>query len=84
MFPISYVKGCKNIHQYTPGTGELLLVMCKNMEDQHTKYVFNKRVSNFYFNDKKTKKLNLFPLYMKLIFGSNLIIRKELLTVTPP
>ena len=26
MFPISYVKGCKNIHQYTPGTGELLLV----------------------------------------------------------
>ena len=27
MFPISYVKGCKNIHQYTPGTGELLLVI---------------------------------------------------------
>ena len=26
MFPISYVKGCKNIHQYTPGTGELVLV----------------------------------------------------------
>ena len=27
MFPISYVKGCKNIHQYTPGTGELVLVV---------------------------------------------------------
>ena len=27
MFPISYVKGCKNIHQYTPGTGELVLVI---------------------------------------------------------
>ena len=27
MFPISYVKGCKNIHQYTPGTGELVLVL---------------------------------------------------------
>ena len=26
MFPISYVKGCKNIHQYTPGTGESVLV----------------------------------------------------------
>ena len=26
MFPISYVKGCKNIHQCTPGTGELVLV----------------------------------------------------------
>ena len=30
MFPISYVKGCKNIHQYTPGTGELVLVINKN------------------------------------------------------
>ena len=30
-------------------------IMCKNMEDQHTKYVFNKRVSNFYFNDKKQR-----------------------------
>ena len=29
MFPISYVKGCKNIHQYTPGTGELVLVKLK-------------------------------------------------------
>ena len=29
MFPISYVKGCKNIHQYTPGTGELVLVYIK-------------------------------------------------------
>ena len=29
MFPISYVKGCKNIHQYTPGTGELVLVGLK-------------------------------------------------------
>ena len=27
MFPISYVKGCKNIHQYTPRMGELLLVV---------------------------------------------------------
>ena len=27
MFCISYVKGCKNIHQYTPGTGELVLVL---------------------------------------------------------
>ena len=26
MFPISYVKGCKKIHQYTPRTGELVLV----------------------------------------------------------
>ena len=29
MFPISYVKGCKNIHQYTPGMGELVLVSFK-------------------------------------------------------
>ena len=29
MFPISYVKGCKNIHQYTPRTGELVLVYIK-------------------------------------------------------
>ena len=29
MFPISYVKGCKNIHQYTPGTGKLVLVGLK-------------------------------------------------------
>ena len=29
IFPISYVKGCKNIHQYSPGTGELVLVQFK-------------------------------------------------------
>ena len=33
MFPISYVKGCKNIHQYTPGTGELVLVVKKTRVD---------------------------------------------------
>ena len=33
MFPISYVKGCKNIHQYTPGMGELVLVETENCLD---------------------------------------------------
>ena len=45
MFPISYVKGCKNIHQYTPGTGELVLVFIKlalgPIENSHNAFLYS-------------------------------------------
>ena len=54
MFPISYVKGCKNIHQYTPGTGELVLVLNNTDNFDHT-VLFHWKIKQFWTNLHKKR-----------------------------
>ena len=76
MFPISYVKGCKNIHQYTPGTGELVLVllMYSNPNVQLTEDYFDFSIYHSYLCNNVSECIYLvIYIYRSDTINSNLI-----------